>query len=713
MARGLVLKLYIDFETRSEADLEVVGAIAYAQHPSTEVMCLGYAVDDLPVHVLSRAQVLDRKWFAAVPADAVFVASNAPFEDAIWEYVMVKKYGYPPHRDPKLWDCVMARALMVGLPAKLEHYAKVLGLAHQKDLEGRAAMLRLSKPKGYDALGDPIWENDPELIRKMMLYCGIDVEVERAADKVLPMMGAHERAIWEHTLVVNRRGVQVDLELARKASAIAAVITEGLNKELRRLTGGFVDKATQLARLKAWLFAQGLSEFKPADKTVLEDEQEEQAGLDKAAMLALLDRADLAPLVRKVITIRQQVGKSSTSKYIKTIEAACLDGRVRGVLQYFAAHTGRDGGRLIQPQNYPKGFMDPIVQAAAIACIMSGDAELFSIMYGEEGMNTLSDTLRGTIIAAPGKQLVSADYNSIELCVEMWLADDQATLNLLRAGGKPYVDMARAIYNDEKIKKDTHPKEYDLGKRAVLGCGYGMGAPKFKTTCKIQANLDITDELAERAVKVYRAKYPLVPQMWKATEAAAVMAVKNPGQAYDSCSGKVLWVMSKDRRFLVAKLPSGRFLWYWKPVIRMEWMTFCKDENCQHVKARNAAMCPGRQQREQMFYWGKHPETKQWCLLKTYGGMLVENVTQAVARDLMMNGAINCEAAGYDQVLRVHDELLAEIGHLTAGEIADRAEGKTGVRDLARFIETMTKTPAWAAGCPVAAEGWIGPRYRK
>jgi DNA polymerase len=685
-------KLHLDFETRSEADLETVGAVAYAMHPSTEVMCMGYAFGDDTVRVLDAA--LTRK----PPLDLLMIlnrpdfdisAWNAPFEDAIWEYVMHRKYGYPAIRDPRRWECTMARALMVGLPGKMEECAKVVGTPFQKDMDGRRATLLLSKPKGRDVLGDPIWNNDPELVKKMLAYNPLDVEVERALDRVLPQMLPHERAIWEHTLVTNRRGVAVDVELARRASKLASVLTADLNAELSKLTGGFIDKATQIARMKAWLVKQGLTEFAPKPKPAEGEEPEEEESLDKAAMLALLERKDISPLVRQVISIRQQVGKSSTSKYVKTIEAACPgDNRVRGVLQYHAAHTGRDGGRLIQPQNYPKGFMNEKLQAQAIAAIMDDDAGMFDLMYGTQGMNVLSDTLRGTIIAGPGKKLISADYNSIELAVEMWLAGDEATLSLLRKGGKPYVDMAQAIYNNPSIKKETHPKEYDLGKRAVLGCGYGMGAPKFKATCKIQANLDIDDELAKRAVDVYRAKYPLVVKLWADIEAAAIAAVKNPGQAFASCAGgKVLWCMSRDRRFLVAKLPSGRFLWYWKPRVEM-------------TKTPWGAM------KEAVRYWGKHPDTKQWVLLKTYGGLFTENVTQAVARDLMMHGALNVEAMHYEMVLRVHDELLAECA---AQMVEDRGADVV----LKEFLKLMCETPAWAAGCPVQAEGWIGGRYRK
>jgi DNA polymerase len=696
------VKLHLDFETRSEADLETVGAIAYAQHPSTEVLCMGYAFDDEPVVVLTHEQVKRSAFVGAAGLrdDVVIEAWNAPFEDAIWEYVMHRKYGYPAMREPGRWSCVMARALMVGLPGKMEEAARVLQLPFQKDLEGRRAMLSLSKPRGYDVLGDPIWNNDPADFAKMYAYNGQDVEVERAASKVLPQMLPHERAIWEQDLIMNRRGVAVDLELARKAAKLARTLTGDLNGQLRALTGGFIDKATQIARIKVWLARQGLPEFLPKgplDQGLVDEngEETEQAGLDKAAMLALLERKDLSPLVRQVISIRQQVGKSSTSKYVKTIEASCADGRVRGVLQYHAAHTGREGGRLIQPQNYPKGFVDDkekgvigeVEQRRAIDAILADDAAMFDLIYGTKGMEVLSDTLRGTIIAGKGKKLVSADFNSIELCVEMWLAGDGATLNLLRAGGKPYVEMAQEIYSDKRIKKDTHPKQYDLGKRAVLGCGFGLGAPKFKLTCKIQANLDIDDDLAKRAVDVYRAKYPLIVKLWDEIERAAIAAVQNPGQTYATCGGRVLWTMSRDRRFLVAKLPSGRFLWYWKPFVRM-------------------GVTPWGQEKLEMCYWGKHPKTKQWCVLKTYGGLLTENVTQAVARDLMAHGLINCEKAGFEMLLTVHDELLGEDDGVSTGNWSEKDT-------LDKFLKTMCKTPDWAKGCPVAAEGWIGERYRK
>ena len=660
-------RLHLDFETRSAADLTIVGAHAYAMHPSTEVVCLGFAFDDEPIQTLSAAQVRGKQFPLGRLAEAVVTAHNAPFEMVIWEHVMSAKYGYPSLRDLTKWDCTMARALMCGLPAKLEDLAKALELPCQKDLEGRQAMLRLTKSLS----------ETPEDYAKLYRYCAADVAVERSAHGVLPMLVPHERAIWELDCKINQRGVAVDVALARQASQLAGALTDKLNARLRALSGGFVDKATQVGRMKRWLCAQGLTEFGIAAG------DDDAVSLDKAAMRALIARPDVNRRVREVISVRMQVGKSSTSKYVKTAETVCLDHRVRGVVQYHAAHTGRWGGRLIQPQNYPKGWETngEAEQKKAVETIMTGDAELLEIMYGDQAMATLSNTLRGTIVAGTGETyLLAADYSSIELCVEMWLANDVETLALLRAGGKPYVDMARALYSNPAITKATHPKEYDLAKRVVLGAGYGMGAEKFQTTCKIQADLDISDELAERAIRVYREKYHSVVRLWADIETAAISAVQNPGQMYGSCGGKALWGMSKDRRFLVCKLPSGRYLWYWKPITRM-------------------GVTPWGTPKEELCYWGKHPKTKQWVLLKTYGGALTENVTQAVARDVLAAGMISAEAAGYPIILSVHDELVAE-----------RRKGEGSLKE---FIEIICATPKWAAGLPVTAEGFTAIRYRK
>lgn len=704
------MNLHLDFETRSAAVLggpQGVGAWAYAQHPSTEILCLGYAFDRDSIKVIEgnhvgykRAYDAENLMMFAGDQETIFSAHNAPFEYAIWECIMHKRYGWPSMEDPKRWSCTLARAAMVGLPLDLDTLGRVLQIKTPKDLEGRRIMQQLCKPIGYDGLGDPIYDEDPAKLARLYAYNRTDVMAEMEVDALLPQMPESERRIWELDLTANRRGVAVDLDMCRKAGAIAEKLTNDLNSKLRVLTNGAIDKATQTTALKVYLKAQGV------EVPTKMDGDEEKETVDKAAILELLDRPDVPEIVRKVIIIRQQVGKSSTAKYKKAITCAGADGRVRGVLQYHAAHTGRWGGRLIQPQNYPKGFK-PAAQAKAVEMILSGDAEMLDLVYGERSMDTLSDALRGTIVAGPGKTFVSADFNAIEARVLFWYAQEFEALESYRRGESPYLDMANAIYNRKDITKEGDPKEYDLGKRTVLGAGFGMGAPKFKLTAKIQANIDISDELAQLAIDTYREKYPLVVRMWYAMQAAAINAVKDPTSIQNACGGKVLWGMSKDRRFLVCKLPSGRFLWYWKPSVRVlppQPPTMGTDKKT----GKEVVLKKGLPEREELCYWGEHPKTKAWCMLKTYGGALVENVVQATARDLMANGMLKCEAAGFDLLLTVHDELLAEIHE----DMTLAGSYDTGTA-LSNFMKTMCDIPVWAAGCPVKAEGWIGSRYHK
>lgn len=675
----LPMKLHLDFETRSAISLQECGAIKYAMHPSTEILCMGWGHSPTNVTVWDAEEARGGAKFGGFK-ERLIVAHNAAFEYAIYNYILHKRYGWPARWDPALWDCTMARAAQVGLPLHLADLGAALQVKTPKDLDGKRVMLQLCKPIGFDPLGEPVYDEDPTKFQRLYQYNETDVLSEMEIDGLLPELMPHERAIWERDLIINNRGVAVDVPLCQKATHIAGALTDKLNARLREITGGQIDKATQVMALKVWLDRQGV---KGIEK------------LDKVAVTDLLARTDIPEIVRETVSIRRQVGKSSTAKYVKAVETACDDGRVRGVLQYHAAHTGRWGGRLIQPQNYPKGFKVG-EQNQSVERINTGNPEAYDFFYGEKAMDALSNTLRGTIVAAPGKTFVSADYNAIEARTLFWLAGDASALATYHRGESPYVDMARYIYNNEAITKETHPKEYDIGKRTILGCGYGMGAEKFKDnvyaeTAKDGKPIVISEELAERAVKAYRTKYKSVVSMWYATEAAAIGAVRNPGVAYPACGGKVLFGMSRDRRFLVAKLPSGRYLWYYKPEIRV-------------------VDTPWGEKKEEVCYWGEHPKTKKWCLLKMYGGSFVENITQAIARDIMAHGMQLAEAGGFPIVLTVHDELLAEV--------EDRDwEDETGAwgwdDTLASFMSKMCTLPYWAPGLPLKAEGWVGKRYHK
>lgn len=657
-------KLFIDFETRSLLDIKKCGAWRYAMHPSTEVLCAAAYPSDwtggVPLviagHDISAGTSVD---LADMLRHAeVVVAHNAHFEYAIWNYILHKRYGWPSLWEPSRWSCTLSRAAMSNLPISLDKACKALNVPHQKQtLKGRSAMQRLCKPKGYNVLGDPIWDNDPATLHDLYEYCRADVAAEMDLDSRLPELPPQERKIWELDLRINHRGFLSDVYTASKAKDMAEEITNALNGKLLALTNGQVDRATRVQSMKYWLESKGLK----------------VSSLNKEAVTNLLKNPVIPQEVKDVIAIRQQVGKSSTAKYQAILDTAGEDKRIRGTLQYHAAGTGRWGGRLVQPQNLPKGTIKDCTPY--INAIARGDKG----GLGDKPMEALSSCIRGVMCIAPkGRKLVVADYSAIEARVLLWLANDELGLGKYRMGINLYVDMAKFIYNDSEIAKDTHPKEYALGKAAVLGCGYGMGKDKFVATCASQG-IDINIELAEKAISAYRKKYKRVVEMWYAVEAAAKNAVLLPGTVHACCDGKAVFGMDPKREYLVCKLPSGRHLRYFRPSVKAIETAFGEKQEI-HYYASDMA--------------GDLEE------FKTYGGSLVENITQATARDIMASGMLNAEAAGYKIILTVHDELVAE----TEDDKRFNVDG---------FVKTMCTLPPWAAGCPIAAEGWEGYRYRK
>lgn len=675
---------HLDFECRSRVSLPVVGAWRYAMDPSTQITAMSFGTAPGSIQTFNglklRFDWSPRNLGVDVSdwASRRVVAHSAPFEYAIFCLILHRRFGWPARWNPQLWGCTQARAAQVGLPLSLEALSKALELKTPKDMEGRRLILQLCQPRA-----DGTFDEDPVKYERMCLANRNDVLTEMEADALLPQLTPHERKIWEHDLVANRRGVAVDLELAEKAGAFAERTTKALNARLLKLTGGGVTKASRVAEIKHWVGAQGLKEFQGADPE----------SLDKVGLFKLLERTDVSEKLKEVIRIRQQVGKSSTAKYRKTLDAAGEDGRVRGVLQYHAAHTGRWGGRLIQPQNYPHGFK-PSEQKIAVDLILADDYEGFQARYGEKAMEALANVLRGTIVAAPGKVLVAADLSAIETCVLMVLAGEKEVCEQLRKKQKPYMAMAQEIYRDKTLTKEKNPQAYDLGKRTILGAGFGLGWKTFQLrtyeeTAKIGKPIWLDDTLAERAITAYREKYVGVPALWRDVETAVIAAVRNPGTNYASCGGRVIWGMSRDRRFLVAKLPSGRYLWYYKPEIRS-------------VKTPWGAM------KDAMCYWGEDPYTKKWSLIKTYGGLLVENIVQAIARDILAWGMLEVQnLPGINAILTVHDEVVGE---------ADEPPGKalSHAELLKVFIAAMCDNLAdWMKEYPIGADGWVGYRYHK
>nr|WP_068432507.1 DNA polymerase [Magnetospirillum sp. XM-1]CUW38818.1 Putative Phage-like DNA polymerase\ len=667
-----VIHLHFDIETRGAVDLRKTGVYVYAQDPSTAVWCACYAFGDEPVQVWVEGQPCPPRIVEHVLAGGAIYAHNAAFERILWEFVLGPKYGWPV---PKLeqFFCTMAMASVMALPRGLGDAAKALGLDVQKDDAGRRVMLQMCKPRNNAAVratGDaPIWWNSAEKLEKLIAYCKIDVEVERALTQRLKPLSDEERAIYLLDQKLNDRGVLVDMAAVKAASVVVEATAAKLNKELAKLTRHAVTSASQVAKMVAWLREQGVQAEK-LDKQTVGDLIEEDEDL-----VVMGDPNAMPPVARRVLEIRREAAKSSTAKLAAFAGRTCADGRMRANLLYHGASTGRWSGQGAQLQNLPRPSLKPKQQEFALGLFADHSPELVDLLVGPP-MSVVSDCLRGIIVAPEGMELMACDFSNIEGRVVAWLAGQNDLVELFRSGGKIYEEMAGFIYDKPASEITKDGIERQLGKTAVLGCGYGMGAAKFQATCEKQG-IGIDDDLAKLAVAKYREKNDRIVAFWYDIEDAAIEAVRNPGQPVKHRH----ITYGFDGKYLRCLLPSGRKLWYARPRIEMDEKFFGK---------------------EGLTYLGVNSLTKKWGVQRTYGGRLVENITQAVARCLLASAMLRLEAAGYRSVLTVHDEIVAEV-----------PEGWGSVSEMERL---MSEVPAWAQVgrvLPVAAEGWRGKRYRK
>lgn len=596
-------------------------------------------------------------------------AHNAWFERGIWANIFVPQYGAPPIQ-PHQWRCSAAKAAALALPRSLDDAVNALQLSTHKDLEGAKVMKKLAKPRKPRKKEREAWAaehgDDPHPIvyfesrvwfERLFDYCKQDVLAEEHLSETIPDLSPEETEIYLLDQAINERGFQLDSGAVLTALSLVQQETVSLNLELMRVTEGRVKKATQRAQLMRWCQEE--------HGVWLADTQAETLDL-------MLQRTEMPAPVRRGLEILRMLGRSSTAKYEAMQRWACHDGRVRGGMLYHGASTGRWSGAGVQPHNFPRGKIDLWDMDSAWAVLGTMDLNLITSIYGSV-MEPLSQALRGAIIASEGKHLFVADYAAIEARVLFWLARELEALDIFRRGEDIYCALASQIYNRPITKKDKEARQ--LGKAGILGCGYQMGAPKFVDTAA-SYGLTISEELSQQVVSTYRDTFWRVPKMWRDQEEASVEAVESQGRIE---TGHVTWFCEPG--FLYCLLPSGRRLAYPEPQIQRRVM-------------------PWGQRKQSLTYMGVDAYTRKWKRQFTYGGMLTENITQAVARDLMAAAMLRCEQSGvYAPVLSVHDELIAE---------ADPAVG-----DVSEFERLMAECPAWAAGCPVDAEGWAGERYHK
>lgn len=661
------MRLGIDFESRSTVELKTAGVYKYAQHPDTHIWCMAWAFDDEEPEIWRPGMPLPERIVEHIRNGGEVRAWNAQFERILWREIMVKRHGCPSIRDEQ-FVCSAAEAAAMALPRSLDQASSVLKVGQQKDEEGYGLMLRMARPRRINDDGTIVWWDVPDRIERLEAYCKQDVRTERAIVRALRRLTPREREVYLLDQRMNDRGVRCDRELVLAAQGIASIGIARANVRLAQLTGGDVSEVTNHGRLLAWLVSTGV----------------ETDSVAKPAVAALLERDDLPPETREVLELRADTGRSSIAKLDAMLAAMCDDDTLRGLLLYHAASTGRWAGRLVQPQNFPRGEVKGI--EAFIEAVLGQRYDEIDL-YAHPVVVVLS-MLRSMLTAREGHELMAGDFSAIEARVLNWLAGQDDVCELFRKydraekEDKPRFDPYRIMA--VKMGRATAPElvTFDgrqAGKAAELGCGFGMGADKFVTAAWQVYQVRVNKIEAKGAVDTYRSTHPRVKSFWSDAENACLRAVREPGVVQVFGGRRNLKAIVAGS-YLYIILPSGRPLVFAVPTIQDR-------------------MTPWGEMKPSLHFWGVDAFSKKWGELSAYGGLLVENIVQAVARDLMAEAMLRLEAAGYLPVLSVHDEVVAEV--------------LRGFGSVKEFVRLMSELPDWAEGCPVAAEAWSGFRYRK
>ena len=638
--------LSIDIESYSDVNLSKCGVYKYASSPAFEILLFGYAVDGGDVRVVDLAcgeQIPDEILSALSDASVTKWAFNAMFERVCLSNFLGEWL------EPEGWRCTMVWAATLGLPLSLESAGVALGLEKQKLTEGKDLIryfcvpCKPTKANGGRTRNRP--EHDPEKWKRFKAYNLRDVETEMQIQKRLSNFPVPD-AIWEEYHLdqeINDRGIGVDMELVRQAIAIDARSRERLTAAMRELTE--LENPNSVQQMKQWLADHGL----------------ETDTLGKKAVAELLKTAP-GPL-REVLSLRQQLAKSSVKKYTAMENAVCADSRAHGMFQFYGANrTGRFSGRLIQLQNLYKNTMPDLAQARAL--VRSGNYEAISLLY-EDIPDTLSQLIRTAFVPQNGRKFIVADFSAIEARVIAWFAGERWRLKVFEDGGDIYCASASQMFHVPVEKHGVNGHLRQKGKIAELALGYGGSVGALKSMGALEMGL--AEEELQPLVDAWRSSNPMITQFWWDVDRAVKDCIRQRvptethGLRFDYRSA-----------MLFITLPSGRRLAYVKPRI-------------------------GENQfgGESVTYMGVGG-TKKWERLESYGPKFVENIVQGTARDILcyaMQTLKNCAI-----VAHVHDEVIIE---------ADRRMSVTAV------CEQMGRTPPWAKGLKLRADGYECEFYQK
>ena len=648
--------LSIDIETFSSVSLPEHGVYRYTEAEDFEILLFGYAVDDGPVQVVDLAQG------EAIPEEIYNAIWDPTVEKHAWNANFERTCigaAFQEYCPPGQWFDPMILASSCGLPMKLGEVGDALGLDEdQAKLKVGSQLIRLfsmpCKPTKSNGMKTRVYpDDDPGKWELYKYYNQRDVETERTICKKLIQWRPDktEQKLWCLDQRINDVGIGVDVLMARNAIAIGDEHKEKLIGEAQAISG--LANPASNEQVKLWLQEQEGITVPSLNKKVI------------AEVVAQLSSDD----AKKFMDLRKEFSKSSTRKYNAIVRSVCKDGHIHGCFQFAGAgRTGRWAGRLVQLQNLPQNHMPDLDEARSL--VKEGDAETFNMLYPETA-STLSELIRTALVPEPGQRFIVADFSAIEARVLAWLAGEDWRLQVFKDGGDIYCASASQMFKVPVVKHGENGHLRQKGKVAELALGYGGGVNALLAFGADKLGMSAED-MAE-TVDLWRNASPHVVSMWKSLEKAAIRAtvkksstISTVGHIRFDYEDGVLWMW----------LPSGRRIAYW-----------------------GAEYTENKKGFKSLTYMGTDQKSKKWMRLETWGGKLVENLTQATARDCLKEAMLNLSGAGFDIRAHVHDEVIIS--------------EPIGGRSVEEVCSIMGTTPSWAPGLPLRADGYETPYYKK
>lgn len=645
--------LSVDIETFSSVDLGKSGVYRYAESEDFEILLFGYSVNGSPVRVVDLAcgENLPEEIRKAISDPTVMKwAFNAQFE----RICLSRFLGMPTgeYLDPVSWHCTMIWSATLGLPMSLAGVGTVLGLEKQKLTEGKDLIRYFCVPCKATKVNGGRTRNLPEhdwtKWERFKSYNLRDVETEMEIQKKLSRFPVPENE-WRNYCLdqkINDRGVALDMELAHRAVQCDNQYREFYLRQAREITG--LENPNSVLQLRDWLWERGV----------------ELDSLSKNAVQDLLPDTDGD--VRKVLSLRQELAKSSVKKYTAMENLVCRDSRGRGLIQFYgASRTGRYAGKLLQVQNLPQNHLPDLETARAL--VQSGNFDALEMLY-DSVPNVLSELIRTAIVPKRGCRFIVSDFSAIEARVLSWFAGEQWRLDTFTQGGDIYCASASQMFGVPVEKHGINGELRQKGKQAELACGYGGSVGAMKSMGAVR--MGVKEEELQPLVDAWRQANPRIVQFWWEVDRAAKTCVK---QHVPTQAGRLRFEYQSGILFI--QLPSGRRLAYAKP-----------------------RMGENRFGGEAITYEGVGTGRK-WERLETYGAKCVENIVQGTARDLLALALLRLEQAGYPVVMHCHDEAICEV-----------PIGQGSVKEVNRI---MAVSPEWAEGLPLKADGFETEFYKK